>query len=33
MADLPRAPEKDIKYGMLQPKCEKKIQRLDCSPN
>ena len=22
MADLPKAPEKDIKYGMLQHKCE-----------
>ena len=26
MADLPKAPEKDIKYGMLQPKCEEKYK-------
>ena len=26
MADLPKAPEKDIQYGMLQPKCEEKYK-------
>lgn len=26
MADLPKAPEKDIKYEMLQPKCEEKYK-------
>ena len=26
MADLPKAPAKDIKYGMLQPKCEEKYK-------
>ena len=24
MTDLPKAPAKDIQYGMLQPDCEKK---------
>lgn len=26
MADLPKAPAKDIQYGMLQPKCEEKYK-------
>ena len=26
MADLPKAPAKDIRYGMLQPDCEKKYK-------
>ena len=26
MSDLPKAPEKDIQYGMLQPKCEEKYK-------
>ena len=26
MADLPKAPAKDIKYGMLQPQCEEKYK-------
>lgn len=26
MADLPKVPAKDIKYGMLQPQCEEKYK-------
>ena len=26
MADLPKAPAKDIRYGMLQPDCERKYK-------
>lgn len=26
MADLPKAPAKDIQYGMLQPQCEEKYK-------
>lgn len=26
MADLPKAPAKNIKYGMLQPQCEEALQ-------
>ena len=26
MADSPKAPAKDIKYGMLQPQCEEKYK-------
>lgn len=26
MSDLPKAPAKDIRYGMLQPDCERKYK-------